>query len=72
MTFDKNDKDGFRPSYKLSSDGYETSLDEENPPERQEELRKLREQIRTGTYRPAIGEIAINLVRSDAKIRGFN
>ncbi|NDV26171.1 flagellar biosynthesis anti-sigma factor FlgM [Desulfovibrio sp. JC010] len=71
MTFDKTDIDSIMLSCTLSSDEQATSFSEEDSAERHEKLAKLRDQIRAGTYRPAIGEIAINLVRSEAKISGF-
>jgi len=72
MTFDKTDNDSMLLSCTLSPEEQEYSFNEEDSAERQERLSKLRDQIRAGTYRPAIGEIAINLVRSEAKISGFN
>ncbi len=63
MTFDKTDQDSLWLSCTLSSEKHESSFSEEDDGIRQTRLRKLREQIRTGTYRPSIGEIAINLVK---------
>ncbi|WP_320006889.1 flagellar biosynthesis anti-sigma factor FlgM [Maridesulfovibrio sp.] len=72
MTFDKTDNDSMLLSCALSPEEQEYSANEENCAERQERLSKLRDQIRAGTYRPAIGEIAVNLIRPHAKISGFN
>lgn len=72
MTFDKTDIDSIMLSCTLSPEKQNPAFNNENSAERRDELRKLRDQIRAGTYRPAIGEIAINLVRSEAKISGFN
>ncbi|WP_320173678.1 flagellar biosynthesis anti-sigma factor FlgM [Maridesulfovibrio sp.] len=71
MTFDKTDADSHMLSCLLTLDEQAASFNEEDPAERRDKLNKLRDQIRAGTYRPAIGEIAINLVRSEAKISGF-
>ena len=71
MTFDKTDIDGIMLSCTLTPEEQAASFNEEDSAERREKLSKLRDQIRAGTYRPAIGEIAINLVRSEAKISGF-
>ncbi|HAS90384.1 MAG TPA: hypothetical protein DCS48_13965 [Desulfovibrio sp.] len=71
MTFDKTETDGLLLSCTLTPEGQASSFNEEDSPERQEKLSKLRDQIRAGTYRPAIGEIAINLVRSEANSYDF-
>ncbi|TIH14714.1 flagellar biosynthesis anti-sigma factor FlgM [Marinifilum sp. JC120] len=71
MTFDKTDIDSLMLSCTLTPEEQAASFNEEDSTERQEKLTKLRDQIRAGTYRPTIGEIAINLIRSEAKISGF-
>jgi anti-sigma28 factor (negative regulator of flagellin synthesis) len=72
MSFDKHDADSMLLSCTLTPEEQDYSFIEEDAAEREQKLSKLRDQIRAGTYRPAIGEIAINLVRSEAKISGFN
>ncbi|WP_415715383.1 flagellar biosynthesis anti-sigma factor FlgM [Maridesulfovibrio sp.] len=72
MAFDKTDTDSLLLSCIFSPEKQDSSFNEENSADRHEKITKLRDQIRAGTYRPAIGEIAINLIRSQAKISGFS
>ncbi|CCO22985.1 hypothetical protein [Maridesulfovibrio hydrothermalis] len=62
MTFDKTDADGLWLSCTLLPEEHESSFDQEEA-DKNEKLLKLRTQIREGSYRPSIGEIAINLVK---------
>lgn len=71
MTFRKNDNDNLGLSCALSADQPDSSFNDENTVERQDRLEKLRDQIRAGTYRPSIGEIAINLVKGSMNSDSF-
>ncbi|WP_027720503.1 flagellar biosynthesis anti-sigma factor FlgM [Maridesulfovibrio zosterae] len=70
MSFEKTNKNSSWKSCTPSSENSILEFDDENA-ERRQKLNELREQIRTGSYRPSIGEIAINLVRGTMPSNSF-
>ncbi len=71
MTFDKKEDSSTWLSCSLKNDEPDSSFTDDENVERQDQLHKLRSQIRNGTYRPSIGEIAINLVKGTMAPESF-
>lgn len=63
MPFHKKNNEHMLISCGLTSEREEQETPDEELLERQKIVQNLKEQIRTGTYKPTIGEIAISLVR---------
>lgn len=63
MKFDDITEDFFCFSVPARSENSSRNNEVESGEERRDRLENLRRQIRAGTYRPSIGDIAISLVR---------
>ncbi|OEU68719.1 MAG: hypothetical protein BA863_03875 [Desulfovibrio sp. S3730MH75] len=67
MSFDNIYGDNFRAACGFTSEKEDSSMHKEDMAERRQMVQSLKEQIRAGTYRPTIGEIAISLVKGRFK-----
>ena len=63
MPFHDKNNEYMLTSCSLTSETKDPNMVDEELLERKKMLRTLKEQIRAGTYKPTIGEIAISLVR---------
>lgn len=71
MPFNRNNDNSHRLAHAAKTGEKTLSLSDEEQAERQNMLHKLRDQIRKGTYRPSIGEIAVNLVKGTMSPESF-
>ncbi|WP_432738557.1 flagellar biosynthesis anti-sigma factor FlgM [Maridesulfovibrio sp. FT414] len=71
MNFDKSDDSELWLPCSFAPEDRVASFNNEDDAERRHRIERLRDQIRTGTYRPSIGEIAINLVKGSMNPDSF-